>query len=310
MQFYRYQLKLESNYLTPFHADTLFGSLMWMYVYKHGEKRLQQVLKDFESSPPFVLSDGFPSGFLPKPFIPFKRKENEVSRNPVEVMLEVKKGKKIKRVNWLPYENFKRLCRGEEIQWVYQQNPVAAIQTIHAVIDRTTGRSLSENGIYQLTEYQTKEQTIDLYVRFFDNDWIEPFESLLNELGRVGFGKKKAVGKGKFRINSRKDCRDLDQMEDANTYIALSSFVPARNDSTKGIYRTSLKQGMLGESYSLSKSPFKKPLLQINVGSVFQIDKSNKYYCGRMVEHISTAHPEVVQYGYALTVPAKVTWDN
>jgi CRISPR-associated protein Csm4 len=52
---------------TPLHADTLWGHLVVYYGYRYGQDALGDLLEQFEEDPPFVVSDGFPEGYLPRP---------------------------------------------------------------------------------------------------------------------------------------------------------------------------------------------------------------------------------------------------
>ncbi len=76
MDGYRLDLRFRSSYITPLHADTLFGHLCWAARYVSGENRLEELLAAFAERIPLVLSDGFPSDteklrfFLPAPLLP------------------------------------------------------------------------------------------------------------------------------------------------------------------------------------------------------------------------------------------------
>ncbi|MFZ6017246.1 MAG: hypothetical protein ACOYU0_06525 [Nitrospirota bacterium] len=67
MKTYRIRIEIQSGIITPFHADTIFGHLCWVVAYQEDNKRLQKFLEPFrDGEPPFVISDGFPAGYLPK----------------------------------------------------------------------------------------------------------------------------------------------------------------------------------------------------------------------------------------------------
>jgi CRISPR-associated protein Csm4 len=67
-----------------------------------------------------------------------------------------------------------------------------------------------------------------------------------------------------------------------------------------------VKYGKLGEEYALEEIAFKKPLLMLEAGSTFY-DSPVKQFYGRMVRGVSPAYPQVVQYGFALPVPMRLT---
>ena len=71
MTTYRATLKLHTAFGTPLAGDTLFGQLCWTAREHLGEAELERLLKGYTSDNPWlVVSDGFPSGYLPKPNVP------------------------------------------------------------------------------------------------------------------------------------------------------------------------------------------------------------------------------------------------
>jgi CRISPR-associated protein Csm4 len=60
-----------SAFATPLAGDTLFGQLCWAARERFGEARLGELLDGYVDGRPFlVVSDGFPSGLLPRPTAP------------------------------------------------------------------------------------------------------------------------------------------------------------------------------------------------------------------------------------------------
>ena len=84
MRLHKTTITPTSNFATPLQGDTIFGHICWAIQFKYGEDRLNELLKDYEKEPFLVVSDGFVSGFLPKPTMPSfllgedsdKKKEN------------------------------------------------------------------------------------------------------------------------------------------------------------------------------------------------------------------------------------------
>ena len=69
MPIYRILIEPRSLQITPWQADTLFGSLCWAYRHRYGESALQEFLQPFLSGEPsFLLSDGIAEGHLPLPY--------------------------------------------------------------------------------------------------------------------------------------------------------------------------------------------------------------------------------------------------
>src|ERR1700675_4642381 len=72
MKAYRFRIRPLSAWATPWHADTLFGSLCWAWREIAGEQSLEGLLARFlditiHEPPPFVLSDALPGNLLPFP---------------------------------------------------------------------------------------------------------------------------------------------------------------------------------------------------------------------------------------------------
>ena len=67
MTLLRFQLRFRTTLGSLLQADTIFGHLMYHYLYRHGEAALKKLLDEFGQSPKFVISDGFPAGYLPRP---------------------------------------------------------------------------------------------------------------------------------------------------------------------------------------------------------------------------------------------------
>ena len=68
---FRASLTLHTAFGTPLSGDTLFGQLCWTAREYLGEAGLEALLEGYTTDRPWlVVSDGFPSGYLPKPAIP------------------------------------------------------------------------------------------------------------------------------------------------------------------------------------------------------------------------------------------------
>ncbi len=68
MKTYKAKIKLHSPLATRVMGDTLFGCVCWGIRYNADEGELTSFLNQFESNP-FIISDGFPEGALPRPLL-------------------------------------------------------------------------------------------------------------------------------------------------------------------------------------------------------------------------------------------------
>ena len=68
---HRATLALHTPLGTPLAGDTLFGQMCWALREAAGETELTRRLAGYTAGHPWlVVSDGFPSGYLPKPALP------------------------------------------------------------------------------------------------------------------------------------------------------------------------------------------------------------------------------------------------
>ncbi|MDR1487569.1 MAG: hypothetical protein LBT62_06220, partial [Deltaproteobacteria bacterium] len=105
---WRLRLKLLAPVATPMQSDTLFGHLCWQVVLTKGSDALKEWLQPFtDGDPPFILSDAFPAGLLPKPLFSVSfHGDSEISGlNPAKKYDQLKK---IKKASFLSVEDFRR----------------------------------------------------------------------------------------------------------------------------------------------------------------------------------------------------------
>lgn len=301
MKIYRLRLKPLSAFLTPWHADTIFGAVCWVMAWRDGEEALARFLREYkDGNPPFVLSDGMPGDLLPAPASLSLRESKE---NTLE---EYRKNKRLKKVSWLTSEEFEAVRRGNhEVEPKEDAKAFKPAETLHSSINRNTGTT-DEGALFELEEYALEADSISIYLKIKD-DWEGKVVHLFKDLSMTGYGKKKSVGKGSFELSGELEAFDkFNDFNGANGFVSLSSFVPAKNDPTEGFHKTLVKYGKLDGEFALSGNPFKKPLLMLTAGSVFKVEETIKPFYGRMVEGIAPHKPEIVHYGYAFAVPVAI----
>lgn len=292
MKTYAIKLRLRTHFLTPFHADTVFGHLCWAVAHHDGDAELREFLEPFKrGAPPFVVSDGFPSGFLCKPlFADFQAASEE--------------RKKVRKMDFVRLEEFNALMKGDFVSLEKSDIPVQQSAVSHSVIDRLSSTTLAEGGVY--TQAETFTPFVTIHMKTVSEGWRDRVLKLFELVSLVGYGGKKSVGKGWFEVEEIEEAHFL-APDHANGFVALCGFCPAHDDPTAGTYRTFVKYGKLGEEFTHCGNPFKRPLLMIKAGSVFGTGGPPKEYYGRMVERIAPAKPEVIQYAYAFAVPIRLT---
>lgn len=311
LQIYEITVRLQSPFLTPWHADTIFGHLAWAYKELNGEQSFEDWLLLFkEGRPPFILSDAWIKGLYPKPMIPPLEREAHTFEEQLE---QAKKGKIFKKVTYFTENMFLKVITGNYETILHEEHERDLLVdykrsvSLHNTIDRELGHSLQENGVYELESmYLPDFQLLSIFVRAERESVIKELLHLFEIVSVEGFGKKKSIGFGRFSILGMKQRSDLDTAQSGGDAVLwLSHGVPKKLDPVSGWYQIETKYGKVGNTYSLGNNPFKKPFTRIKPGAVFRVDKPLPFY-GRMVENIHPYLHEVVQYGYAFAIPIKL----
>lgn len=304
MQTYIIELSVLTGFITPWHADTIFGHLCWVAERHNGFDNFNGAAEFIElyrkESPPLIISDAFPSGLLPAPvnlrdIFSFK----DDSALTVEQYSFLKR---VKNAEYITVEQFHNYQRGKPFDFGEKEMPYETSVTLHNQINRLSNTMGDQGSLFQLDEKYVKQGKLNIYVRIkdgFKNDVVRLFELFATG----GFGKKKSTGKGTFKISRFEEFNLLDSVDNPNGFVCLSHFVPAHHDPVDGIYKTIVKYGKLGDEKSLQGNPFKKPLLMLKPGSIFKTETKPKDFYGCLINGIAPAKPEVVQYAYSFAAP-------
>lgn len=307
MKYWRIKFKFNSLQITPWQSDTIFGSLCWAYLHRHGEEKLSEFLKPFnDGTPSFLLSDIFPSGYYPIP-ITSKLPENKPNLSSEEYQ-SLKERKKA------------TLISEEDCSSVWNNNSFPQHSTtengwiqhgqLHASINRLTGTTTKCEDEGSMSLYYTTgnvpidNNSFQLLIAEREHNCIETVYSLLKDIEKTGFGKKKSSGMGSFNLVDEPQTWNPPTLnQPANGFVCFSSFVPAKHDPISGFWSTRIKYGKLGERYAVEGSPFKTPWMVLETGSTFYTQSEPKEFYGKMLFNLSERYPEVVQYAYAFPVP-------
>ncbi len=304
MKTYSLKLRPKSSFITPWQADTIFGSLCWLKAWRDGNDALLRFLDEYKSgNPAFILSDAMPGDLLPAPaHLSFS----------VSSSLDIKK---IRKLQWLEPECFETVRKGDFSNLSDTDlKPFKPMTTLHSSINRLSGTTGDEGSLFELAEYvldseEAKADYMTIYLKIRADKEDEVF-SLFRDLSITGYGAKKSSGKGSFEILGGVDeFTGFNDFDESNGFTSLSNFMPAENDPVKGYYQTMVKYGKLGGEFASSENPFKKPLMMLTAGSSFYVENDIKPFYGRMVEEVAPSKPDVVQYSYAFAVPILLSED-
>jgi CRISPR-associated protein Csm4 len=312
---FRARLQPRSATLSPWQADTLFGHLCWLIRYRQGEDALANFLSEYHSGePPLLFSDGFPDDWLPRPMLPSVRETAADKPAQIQAMARAKANKDVR---WASLADFDALRRGEQV--TLPRPEFASSRTVlKNQINRLTGGTTASDedadggNLYNVEELAFSREAgpkhvgldVTVYVKARDEHWAQQGRDWLNQLAESGYGAKKSAGYGHFSVANWEAFAGFAAPANANGFISLCAWTPARTDPTNGFYRTQVKYGKLGEAFANSENPFKFPLLRLTAGSAFYYDDAPRPWYGRLVNGIAPADGRVVQYGYAFAVPA------
>ena len=293
MKTYKLQLRLKSGTITPFHADTVFGHLCWMVAYQQGDEGVRGFLKPFKvGNPPFLLSDGFPDDYLPKPL------------GAQFAVSDVSQLKKYKNINFITLDDFNGFRTAAKIAPKVIPSPVETRLTPHNSISRSTNSTLPEGGLYSLEEHFSP--IVSIYLKTISEQWKDKIIQLFTDLSMSGYGRKKSIGKGDFTVESCEEFNGFPEIAGADGFVALSHFCPAESDPTDGMYKIFNKYGKLGDRFTFCGNAFKRPLVMFRPGAIFRTGTRPHDHYGRLIdESIAPAKPEVIQYAYAFAIPIK-----
>ncbi len=298
---YRATIELHSPLGTPLVGDTLFGQLCWALREQRGEKVLSRYLSSYTQGAPWlVVSDGFPSGYFPKPTLP----TSHLHINPEQ-------RKRLKKMRWIALQDVEQLhlATGYSDAEAY-----AAIPQEHLQAHNTINRYTNTTGKGEFAPYSTNNlryspnQSLDIWL-VINNHLVEVDEvrQLLIQVGQLGFGRDASTGLGKFSL-VHFAASTLTTSAQGNAWLTLAPCAPQGLDlcSAKSYWRTQTRFGRHGNIHALTGRPFKAPMLMAATGAVFspkngQLDQ--RLWLGQGLTGISKALSQTVHQGYAPVIP-------
>ena len=311
---HRVTLALATPLGTPLAGDTLFGQLCWALREAQGEAELIRRLEGYTRGLPWlVVSDGFPSGFLPKPTLP----------QHFEPQADPKARKDAKKKRWVPATSAGEalpalLARSVDDTAAYGRDaqnrsraPIRTPQT-HNTLNRLTGTTgESAFAPYSMPQtFHARGQPIDVYL-FLDENRVSAEEAsrLLAAIGAGGFGRDASIGLGKFSVQTIEPA-SFTAPVNANAFWTLAPRAPQGQgfDGERSHWRVVTRFGRHGNAHALAGNPFKTPVLMAATGAVFApaADFAPRPFVGQGLGsggRLSKAEPATVHQGYAPVLP-------
>lgn len=324
MKIYILPLKQKSGLLSELQSDTIYGHFCWRLKERFEDNKLTEFISLYKNGKPvFILSDGLlqVNGEIrfPRPYIFSKP---EIKETKAEKVLEFVKRKTNKERNYLTIAELNTFLRTGEIKIEEKNEPantkderrkkrpvMSEALRVSVQIDRSTFGS-SEGRLFSYNPKYTREDvSYVVLIKVIDEAAYKSYdcESLIKDLFKVGFGKKKSSGYGQFDVGIIAEFNSFQESPEANAFMVLGNYLPDASDEITPIgYDINTKYGKLGEELSQSGNPFKNPIVCLTTGSCFRTENKKDFY-GRLSNEneISPTIKEAVQFGTPFTLNFK-----
>ncbi len=311
MKLYRMTLTLESAFGTPLVGDTLFGQVCWGIRHRFAESKLTELLATYTENRPFlVLSDAFPTGYIPLPTVPslLWAQGDETDR------------KALKKKKWLaisdlekPFADWQKLAKADSELTDFGQ--CVELQA-HNQINRATATTSGDGFAPYMTRQtwygnaKTQQIQLDIYALLDESKFsAEQLKQVLQDIGTFGYGRDASIGLGKFSVTEMATVGEWPRSEFSNAFITLANCCPMNNDfvAEKSFYQLITRFGRHGDAYALKGQPFKKPIILAKAGALLTPKAfTPRDFVGNGLDNISTLGKEIVHQGYAPVIPVQV----
>jgi hypothetical protein len=310
MNLYKIVIKPVNSFCSPLQSDTFFGAFCWSYLYQYGERALQELIDHYKNGEPdIIFSNAFPSGRLPMPFGTDETDENQNTLlTKHERYASYIYNKKKSCLSTITLNEFNMIINGGKAVFSDDYNThESTVESWRNMVGRDSNMVESAEGqgsLFEVEEtYSSENYDIYIYSKFT----VDVLDSTLREMFRTGIGAQRSVGKGAFEIVEKMaKFEEFAIPEQANAFVALSNFVPRKDDPTEGFYKTFVKYPKVSYISSEEDSPFKKPLIFLLAGSTFYTHFAKDFY-GSCVEKVTLkagrVSDRIVIGAYTIAVP-------
>lgn len=312
MSLYKISIKPKNSFCSPLQSDTLFGAFCWSYVYNFGEDSLQSLLCNYKmGKPEIIFSNAFPSGTIPMPNglgkFAKKQKEHQSKEERYQKYIEDKRKENTSMVS---LKDFNQIINGvinissnsTDMEYTYMNwRNMVSRET------NTVGNIEGEGSLFESEEIYTTG-VYDVYIySILEKDVLD---CTLKDMFYFGIGAQRSVGKGAFDILDELEVfHGFNIPENPNAFVAISNFIPQKDDPTEGYYKAFVKYPKVSYISAEGDSPFKKPLIFLEAGSIF-FDQPIKTFYGSCIEKVAlkggTISDEIVIGAYTIAIPCVV----
>ncbi len=309
MNLYKIIIKPVTSFCSPLQSDTFFASFCWSYLYRYGEKALHEMLHHSKiGNPDIIFSNAFPNGRLPMPIgiDCFKEKKDKLSSKQERYEKYINNKKK-DHLSTITLDEFNKVINGIEPYYSSSINTELKTMSWRNMVSRATYTVENIEGQGSLFEVEETYSIGNYDIYIYSTLEKSILDCILKDMFQSGIGAQRSVGKGIFEVLGELEVFDgFEIPEKANGFVALSNFIPKKSDPTEGYYKTLLKYPKVSYISSEEDSPFKKPLIFLEAGSVFY-DQPVKTFYGSCIEKIAlkAGHisDEIVIGAYTVAIP-------
>jgi len=299
MQVHRILVRPRGPWATPWHADTIWGSLCWALRDLEGGSALSDFLDDSAgAAPPLIVSDAFPGDLLPFPHgAPFDFVENE----------------KVKP-HWCEAPAFMTWAEGRMPSITLprdRQLPYKPYSLLRAQRNRVTDAA-EEGKLFEIDQFSFNLAMfpdggyLTIYFRCAE-DFAPRLAACWEVLAARGFGKRASVGLGAFEIlGSLEACDRFVINDEHDGFVALSHFVPAKADPQDGYWTVRSKNPKFSVQHG--HHFLKGNLLMLTPGSRFRTRARPSAFYGRMLSMPRQNFEKALHYGLCFVAP--VAWGD
>lgn len=276
-------IKIKLKPISPFasylQSDTIFGHFAWGYRYIYGEEKLLEKLENINETPFVVFSDGFPEGYLPKPYLaPHNIEPAHMDKIKEYKKCEfVEKSQLINNINKLNDEIlFNNFINKQNIK-----NDKVGKKETSILLKNSINRETFTvtEGLYSVQETFYEDFEYDIYLKYQDID-IKEIREVLGFVSKRGFGKDKSSGKGKFTFSIENDFKGKEFFsidENKKYFLNLSTMFYDRDNLELAYGKSWTKFPKTGGSYAVNM-PFKNPIVVYKSGSTFKVKNYKEFY--------------------------------
>lgn len=281
---YLIKIKIISGFNKRISADQLTGGFLYFLNLKK-DSRFEKFYQGFlKNNPSFIFSSLLPNGYLPlnSNFIIEKIFSQSLSKDEI---------KKLKKIKYLKKEWFENLnAYKDEIQ------KMAENSTNIERKDRLIKVSIKNDALFADEVINFVDKTGNIYLRIFNQSLdIKTEKENIAQFISYFVGKKVSSGMANFAVEK---IESIKLPTEGDFFINLSPFVPIKEEEE--IYQPLyfeyfIKYPKLGIATG-GKNPFKKKIIQIGEGSVFEMKaKENKFFYGGILKNVSVAFKDAIQ---------------